>query len=288
MSTNISHGFALKPGIEPFAFIARVREVMDPARDAADAKLLAGLYADAIDEAWFGGVPIAPKAGYTAWRAWHLEQSRMNPMEVGHDPNEFRIQIGQDPRNRGYYLLVITYNEDLREAFEAMDEISEYGYWNGTDSYPDGVTLADWEIRRALWNRVIPSGGRSNMLTFNLRHASDRGVSRLLGADGDDTSAVFASLPSAAERAYRVGGNAYISYLVNIHGVDVMDAVRDVAFGRVGDLSLVTDVVAAHLPVITEALVTEGSAGTVIDPAYQDALQAACAQVYALNHCDHA
>jgi hypothetical protein len=44
MSTDISHGFRLKPGIEPFDFITRVREVMDPARDTADAKLLAELY----------------------------------------------------------------------------------------------------------------------------------------------------------------------------------------------------------------------------------------------------
>jgi hypothetical protein len=55
LSIIIHHGYWLKPGIEPFAFIARVREVMDPARDLADAKLLAELYAEAIDETWFKG-----------------------------------------------------------------------------------------------------------------------------------------------------------------------------------------------------------------------------------------
>jgi hypothetical protein len=35
----------------------------------------------------------------------------------------------------------------LRATFEAMDEVEEYGYWNGTGSYPDGVTRPDWEMR---------------------------------------------------------------------------------------------------------------------------------------------
>ncbi|MFC9352841.1 hypothetical protein [Arthrobacter sp. NPDC057013] len=55
MSTHIEHGYRLKPGIEPFAFIPRVREVMDPARAVADARLPAGLYGEATDQAWLRG-----------------------------------------------------------------------------------------------------------------------------------------------------------------------------------------------------------------------------------------
>lgn len=80
MSTNIEHGYRLNAGIDPFTFIGRVREVMDPARDAADAKLLADLYVDAIDQQWFRGEPIPAKAGHAAWREWHLEQMKLSPM----------------------------------------------------------------------------------------------------------------------------------------------------------------------------------------------------------------
>lgn len=63
MGTNISHGYRLKAGTDPFAFVARLRAVMDPARDAADAKLLADLYFRAIDDPWFRGMPVEDQAG---------------------------------------------------------------------------------------------------------------------------------------------------------------------------------------------------------------------------------
>lgn len=53
MSTRSPHGYRVKPGADPFDFIDRLRAVMGLARDAADAKLLAGLYSEAIDRVWF-------------------------------------------------------------------------------------------------------------------------------------------------------------------------------------------------------------------------------------------
>lgn len=276
MSTTIPHGFKLKPGIDPFDFIARVREHMDPARDAADAKLLAELYAEKIDQAWFAGKPIEAEAGYTAWRNWHLEQSKMSPMERRHDPNEFGVQIGKDPVTGGYFLLSIQYKEDLREAFKQMDEIEEYGYWNGSDSYPEGVTREEWEVREKLWDRVLSHRGRSNMLTFSLRSSYDGGVRELVDTIGEETSPVFAQLPTDLERAKMAACNAYCSYLVNEVGIDPFDACNHVMFGRSKQISLVLDVAVAHLPAITPELVTKGSDGAVIDPGYTEAMREAC------------
>lgn len=73
MSTDISNGYRLAAGTDPFLFVARLRAVMDPACDAADAALLAGLYATAIDNRWFRGKAIEENAGYEAWRAWKKE-----------------------------------------------------------------------------------------------------------------------------------------------------------------------------------------------------------------------
>lgn len=283
MSTKIGHGYRLKTGIEPFAFITRLREVMDPARDAADAKLLAGLYADAVDGAWFDGEPIEEGAGYTAWRNWYLKQAGMGSLDIDRDPNSFGVQIGQDPVTGGFYLLLLTDHEDLRAAFKAMPEIEEYGYWDTNNSYPDGVTAADWKIREALWDRIIHRPGRTNLLTFKLRPAHDSGVRALLGSDGEDTSAVFTSLRPDLERAQDAGGNAYSRYLATVRGIDPMRASTHVVFGRSKQLSLVTDVAAAYLPTITPELVTEGSHGTVIDPGYTAAMNAACEALYELD-----
>lgn len=100
---------------------------MDPPRDAADAKLLARLYSHAIDRAWFAGKPIEAGAGYTAWRQWHLDQQKLKPMDREHNPNEFGIRIGRDRVTGAYCLLLITYNEDLREAFNRIEDVDEYG-----------------------------------------------------------------------------------------------------------------------------------------------------------------
>ncbi|HEX9227503.1 MAG TPA: hypothetical protein VF885_12745 [Arthrobacter sp.] len=282
MGTNISHGYRLKTGTDPFAFVARLREVMDPARDAADAKLLADLYVGAIDEPWFRGEPIKDQAGYTAWREWKLEQSKMTPGRRDHDPNEFGVQIGLDEATGRHLILLISYNDLLTEAFRALDGVEPYGYWDSEEP-PDGVSAEDWAERRAAWDRVIARPGYTNMLNFNLRPAYDGGVRRLLGIDGEDTSPVFASLSSDAERARDAGGNAYSRYLASERGIDIMAACSHVVFRRSANLSIVEDVAGAYLPRITPELVVEGSRGEVIDPAYAVAMKAACDALYELD-----
>lgn len=282
MGTNISHGYRLKADIDPFHFVARLREVMDPARDAADAKLLAGLYATAVDNPWFAGKPIEEQAGYAAWRGWKLEQDGMKPGWRDHDPNEFGIQIGLDEVTGRHLILLISYNEDLTETFRTISDIERYGYWSA-EHPPEGVTETEWDERRDAWDRVIARPGYTNMLDFNLRPVYDGGVRRLLGIEGEDTTAVYASLPSDAERALDAGRNAYSRYLADVCGIDAMKAVQHVVFGRSADISLVTDVTVDYLPKITPDLMQHGSHGQVIDPAYHDAVRDACAALYELD-----
>jgi hypothetical protein len=282
MGTNISHGYRLKPGVDPFAFVARLREAMDPARDAADAALLAGLYVRAIDNPWFHGKPIAEGAGYTAWREWKLEQNGLTPGRRDHDPNEFGVQIGLDEATGRHLILLVSYNEILTDAFRTLADVEPYGYWSSEEP-PEGITETEWAERREAWDRVIARPGYTNMLNFNLRPVYDGGVRRLLGIDGDDTTPVFAALPSDAERARDAGGNAYIQYLGTEHGIDIRDACNHVVFRRSVKLELVEDVAAAYLPAIKPELVTEGSHGTVIDPVYAEAMTAACAALYELD-----
>lgn len=282
MSTSIANGYRLADGTDPFLFAARLRKVMDPARDAADAALLAGLYVRAIDAPWFRGEAVKEGAGVEAWRAWKKEQNGMGSMQRDHDPNEFGVQIGLDPVTGRHLLLLISYNDILTEEFRTLDEVEPYGYWTAEEP-PEGVTEEEWAERRASWARVIPRPGYTNMLSFNLRPVWDGGVRRLLGLDKEDTSQVFSALPSEAVRARNAGGDAYASFLVRDKGVDILDAVRFVGFGRSAQLNLVTDIAAAYLPVIDQGLVTEGSRGAVIEPGYAPAMQAACEALYELD-----
>lgn len=282
MSTKISHGYRLAEGTDPFAFVARLREVMDPARDTADAALLAGLYVRVIDTPWFCGKPIEEGAGYAAWREWKMEQGRMTPGRREHDPNEFGVQIGLDEATGRHLLLLISYNDILTEAFRTLDDVEPYGYWSSEEP-PEGITEVEWDERRDAWARVIARPGYTNMFTFNLRPVYDGGVRSLLGLDGEDTTSVFAAIPSDTERARDAGGHAYSRYLTIEHGIDPFAAVQHVFFGRSAKLSLVTDVAAAYLPAITPQLVAEGSHGAVIDPAYAPAMQAACEELYELD-----
>lgn len=204
-------------------------------------------------------------------------------MDRRHDPNEFGVEIGLDAVTGRHHVLLISYNRDLTRAFQEIEGVEEYGYWNDTDSYPEGVTAADWQERKAAWNRIIPRGGQTNLLSFNLRPAYDDGVRDFLGLDGQDTAPVFAALPSDEERARNAGGNAYSSFLVQEKGLEVMDVLNFVGFGRSAQLSLVTDVAATYLPAITPELVIQGSHGKVIDPAYAPAMRSACEALYELD-----
>jgi hypothetical protein len=206
----------------------------------------------------------------------------MGKMERRHDPNGFGIQIGFDAVTSSHVLLVLTENHYLREVFDDMDEIEEYGYWNDTNG-PDDICEEDWQARKELWDRIIPWSGRSNMLTFTLRPPYDGGPRRYLGVDGEDTSPVFTSLPDDHERAKAIAMAAYTSYLHNEHGIEPWTAAQHVVFGRSKNLPLVVDVVTPYLPAITPELVTEGSHGTVIAPAFSAALKAACDELYTLD-----
>ncbi len=175
--------------------------------------------------------------------------------------------------------IVYAENKTLLDAFQTMNEVEEYGYWNNTDSYPDGVTRADWLLRKAAWDRMLPGMGRPSdtMETWVLRDTPT------IREELQDPRLLLSHMPSLSARAHNIGADAYSSYLVQTHGIDVWDAVRHTGFGRSAKLEMVVDTVAAHLPEITVDLLVQGSSGTAIGPGYADALKAACDTLYELD-----
>lgn len=276
MSTHIPHGFRVAEGIDLEIFKRRVREVMDPLRDEEDVKLLSRTVAKYVDKQWLAGAPVPPSAVDTAYAEWADGQRQMSFHDFDHDVNRFELSVGTDPGNGRIMVIARAENDDLMDAFEDMPEVEEYGYWNSTDSYPEGVTEADWEIRETDWNRMIPRGGpiSATMDTWVLRDSVEiRAELRAVGL-------MIASAPARSDRAKDTGLDAYADYLFQVQGVEVMRAVQHVAFGRGQSVRPVIDVVASYLPELTVELLSDGSGDGVIDPGYQDAVKAACAALY--------
>jgi hypothetical protein len=171
MSTKIPNGFRLAEGTDLDVFKTRVRRVIDPLRDQEDLKLLAIEAAKFVDSRWLAGDPILPGAADTAYAQWADAQSRMSVNDYDHDENRFKLSIGTDPGSGRIMVIAFAENHTLLEAFEDLEGVEEYGYWDHSDSYPEGVTQADWEIRKTAWDRMLPGlgGPSATMDTWILR-----------------------------------------------------------------------------------------------------------------------
>lgn len=277
MSTKIHNGFRLAEGTDLDAFKQTVRDVIDPLRDQEDLKLVAIETAKYVDSRWLAGEPIPAGAAAAAYAQWSEAQSKMSVRDYDHDLNRFELSIGTDPGTGRIMVIAFAENHALLDAFEDLPEVEDYCYWNHNDSYPEGVTAADWKIREAAWDRMLPGLGRPSdtMESWVLRDSVE-----IRDELRRDAARLIALAPSPAERATFPGKDAYADHLRRDRGVEVMKAVRFVVFGRGASVQPVIDTVASFLPALTVELLTDGSGEAVIDPGYKDAVVAACAALY--------
>jgi hypothetical protein len=276
MSTKIPNGFRLAEGTELTTFKRRVRSVIDPLRDQEDLKLLAVETAKYVDDRWLAGDPILPDAAAAAYAQWAEAQSKMSVRDFDHDRNRFELSLGTDPGTGRIMMIARAENGVLLDAFKDMDEVEEYGYWDHTDSYPEGVTRADWKIRKATWDRMLPGAGQ-------ISKTMDTWVLRKTVAIREELRAldrILLHVPEAADRARNPGQNAYADFLFREQGVDVMRAVNHVVYGRGTSVRTVIDTVASYLPQLTRELLTDGSDGGVIGTGYKGSVKAECAALF--------
>lgn len=275
MSTIISNGFRLAEGTDLDAFKQTVRSVIDPLRDQEDLKLVAFETAKYIDAQWLAGEPILPGATSAAYTQWAEAQAKMSVYDYDRDVNRFELSIGTDPGTGRTMIIARAENHVLMDAFEELDGVEEYGYWDHTNSYPEGVTETDWEEREAAWKRTLSGIKISDtMASWFLRDTWT------ICEELRDVHAILPHIPEAADRARSAGLDAYGNYLFQEQGVEVMKAVRFVVFARGVSVRPVIDTVASYLPALTSELLIEGSAGAVLDAGYKDAVTAACAALY--------
>ncbi|QOD05685.1 hypothetical protein [Pseudarthrobacter sp. BIM B-2242] len=275
MSTIINHGFRLAEGTDLDSFTQTVRDVIDPLRDQEDLKLVAIETAKYIDSQWLAGDPILPGAAAAAYAQWAEAQAKMSVYDHDRDLNRFELSIGTDPGTGRTMVIARAENHVLMDAFEDLGGVEEYGYWDHTNSYPEGVTEADWKERKEAWTRTLPGVKVSDtMASWFLRDTLE------IREELRDVHAILPHIPEAADRARSAGLDAYGNYLFQEQGVEVMKAVRFVVFARGVSVRPVIDTVASYLPALTAELLTEGSGGATLNPGYKDAVAAACAALY--------
>ncbi|MET4144293.1 hypothetical protein [Arthrobacter sp. UYCo732] len=275
MSTKIYHGFRLTEGTDLATFKYQVRSVIDPLRDQEDLKLLAVETAKFVDSRWLAGEPIPAGAAAAAYATWSEAQSKMSAYDYDHDLNRFELSIGTDPGTGRIMVIARAENHVLMDAFKELSGVEEFGYWDNTDAYPEGVTEADWKIREAAWDRMLPGLGRisDTMDTWTLRDSVE------IREELRDTDTIVLHIHDLADRAEGTGMDAYADHLHLECGVDVMRAVQHVAFGRGHSVRPVIDTVASFLPAITAELITQGSRNAV-DTGYRDAVRSACEELH--------
>jgi len=215
MSTKLHHGYQLTVGTDPFAFIASARAALDPVRDRADAAMLAERAIDIIDRAILDPEPTSDPDPFTAvmksplnraWSELNDEQSKLKENDWRRDPTRLELAIGLDPLTGRLGVLLFAEERLLIEAFRALPEVEEYGYWNNSDQ-PDGVTDAQWDERREFWTRVLPGYDPPSvaMLTWALRGAYDAGLMRLAN---ERSPLILQGLPEPDWRARQIARRA--------------------------------------------------------------------------------
>jgi hypothetical protein len=176
VSTKIYNGYRLSCAVDLFEFADRLRAAMNPVRMRLDARILMDRAVTAVDTADARGEARPQGALLAALTGFGDEQRSMDPRSRGHDPNRFEVSFGYDRQTGRVLCLLYADQPEFTRAWESLPEVGAYGYWDNADR-PGGVSDAEWQERRAAWERVLP--GRTppaeRMLSFSLRSAPPYG-----------------------------------------------------------------------------------------------------------------
>lgn len=282
MSTKIYNGYRLAAGENLFTFTKQVRALIDPIRDEVDAALLARLSTNALDSCWIKSEAVPSMLAFTTFMKWEEGQKKLDDTDRRKDPNRFELCLGEDPETGRILIRLFTDQPSMRDAFEAMDEVEAYSYWNNADE-PEGVTSEQWNERGAAWERVMPGylPPAETMLTFVLRTEGNPRTMMLCDLEGGADSPVLRKVPSRAERALNVARTRYLHQLVKVQGVEELAALRHALTSRIKEkLQAIAVIVEPHLWDVTRELLNDGGQEHPTDPQILPAVDAACSALY--------
>lgn len=63
------------------------------------------------------------------------------------------------PEDRTLLAMIFFGRSEFRDLWEAQPEVEDFGYWNNTDDYPEGIeTREQWKQREKVWERALKFG----------------------------------------------------------------------------------------------------------------------------------
>lgn len=223
MSTVIANGYRLAPGVDFWEFLDVVRSTMNPIRDHLDAHALIEGAVTIIDRAALAGEPGPAKPLACSLRDYNNERQTHPTYSIWSDPHAFSVSATYDTVDDRFYLLRYSFRTEYEESFDQLPGVQEYGYWNSGDNYPPGVTEADWQERKLVWKRILPTGRPlDSTVQMVLRPTQDYRLNLMLDPNSDAHQVVRhvwenqADIWSADHRTTRhilsqVGGHVFMA-----------------------------------------------------------------------------
>jgi hypothetical protein len=158
MSTKIYNGFRINLAVaELFTITPAIYNTIGSVTTGvlfdATADVLLTRHRDRLE----AGHPLDSHDIGPAWREVTAVAARAEELQARSVINvSCDVAICHDPTDRQHmYGIVFGSDAHLRAVTELAD-IDPYPYWNNTDR-PSTVTDEEWEHRRAVWNRAVPS-----------------------------------------------------------------------------------------------------------------------------------
>lgn len=173
MSTKIFNGYIL-PHLslgELHEFLLRFRSLIsDKAQEGID-RLHASISTDIIDSLAIDGYSIASGEA----KQYHMIEGKVVPLTAAYcnvasrqrevektglrDPAyDYSCSLSFCPADGGILALLFTEQNEFEEAWESMDEVTPFGYWDNTDE-PNDITQEEWENRRRIWDKALGETG---------------------------------------------------------------------------------------------------------------------------------
>lgn len=208
MSVMLDHGWKIElNGRDMFTLLNEVKTAVDNAYRHVYRTTIASVASDIHDDITLAEAPgetrhirnaplIMQAAFYLDGVHRHVSTTREKHLY------DLRFKITFIPGdNNTLYALVYTEQGALRDAFDNIDGVSWWPYWDSTDR-PAAISKPDWEERGRTWEQLL---GEENPETIGLTWS-------LLDTDGHDVTLwthpderIVERIPSVRRRAERLG-----------------------------------------------------------------------------------
>lgn len=216
MSIKLYSGYKLVDGVSPYQVQREVAEILRPAQ-------LAQNYQNVLNQAVhdFDNEVRREKKKKYASDALFFDVLKSNiKEELAEKKNSYAITnskivlLENSVRNEQY--AIFFGSNDAEKVFKTLPSVkSEFGYWDNSDSYPEGVNSSkEWADRLAAWEQAMDfdeSVGSQGLIVevlseFELTYFSTHDV-----YEHRD----FLTFPSDEKRMHRLGEGMYTDFIAN-------------------------------------------------------------------------